>query len=531
VGSILPKLLVPVFTPPAAPTDLQGYVDNCKVRLRWNDNAWDETSYNLWMASLAGSPQLLASLQPAAGGAVWVEFAAPQPGSLTFWVEAVNSIGKQPSNTVSLEIPLDCPSTLPTQLRIEVQDMTFPGEYDRAYCYVSFENTPEVRMPGDDSAFVQVERGRGDLTAGPGSGRSLVLPIPGDGSLEMAGECWGWSGEQLSKLGIFSRAFSRDTWDGTRQPLATEGYEIGVILQPLGGDETRVTFGYEDPTIPAPFNLREEKVGSEPNKWESLQTWEKWFMNRRLRWDWTGTQAVTGFTVYLDGKPYSSVSGASVREAMVTLPTAYDRRIRWQVAADVGSKQSPLSKELAYDLPKSQAYMMVKFDRIKWGYTCDGWLCGGCSKCEAYGWLALRIGQGEWSPFKNCAHLGHTSSVKCGNWYTLDYVCTGGYYDEDVPDVLILPFDKNATWFEFELWLFIYDDDGWSSGSDTIADYRLYHTFASLQQAQSELGCGKEFSKENYSEDGTSRMYYTLTAFPNSCSQAPPYLPGDWGYY
>jgi hypothetical protein len=121
--------------------------------------------------------------------------------------------------------------------------------------------------------------------------------------------------------------------------------------------------------------------------------------------------------------------------------------------------------------------------------------------------------------------------VKCGNWYTLDYVCTGGYYDEDVPDVLILPFDKNATWFEFELWLFIYDDDGWSSGSDTIADYRLYHTFASLQQAQSELGCGKEFSKENYSEDGTSRMYYTLTAFPNSCSQAPPYLPGDWGYY
>jgi len=525
VGSILPKLAIPVFTPPAAPTDLQGYVDNCKVRLRWTDNAADETSYDLWMAPLVGSPQRLASLQPGGGGAVWVEFAAPQPGKISFWVEAVNFIGKQPSNIIWLEIPATCPSTVPSQLRVQVQDMSVRGQYNRTYCYFSLENAPEIRMPGDDSEFVRVEGGQGDLAAAPGSGQSFVVPIPSDGSVELSGECWGWAGAQLSKLGLFSRAYARETWNGARQPLTSEGYEIGVALEPLGGSETVVAYSYEDPTIPAPFNLREEKVGSEPYQSESLQTWEKWFMTRRLRWDWTGTQAVTGFTIFLDGKPYSSVSGASVREAVVTLPAAYDRHIRWQVAADVGEKQSPLSKELAYDLPKSQAYMMVKLDKIYWTYTCDGCCCGDCSECEAYGWLTLRIGNGEWRPFKNCARLSNSYDVECGNWYNFSDLCAKSY--NDPPDVLVLPFSKEATNLTFELWVLLYDEDGLSSGSDKIADYHLKHTFSSTDMAVQALQCGKQFEERNSSEDGSSSITYTLTVFPNSCSQYPPYNPGD----
>ncbi|HJX38243.1 MAG TPA: Ig-like domain-containing protein, partial [Anaerolineae bacterium] len=162
VGSIFPKLAIPVFTPPAAPTDLQGYVDNCKVRLRWNDNAWDELRYELWMAATAGSSRLVASLQPAAGGAAWVEFAAPQPGNLSFWVEAVNFVGKQPSNIVQVQVDPQCPSPVPSQLQVDVLDMTVRGNYDQTYCYVSLENLPELRMPADDSAFVQVQGGRGD---------------------------------------------------------------------------------------------------------------------------------------------------------------------------------------------------------------------------------------------------------------------------------------------------------------------------------------------------------------------------------
>lgn len=529
VGSILPKVLVPVFSPPAAPTDLQGYVESCKVRLSWNDNAWDEASYDLWMASPAGSPLRLATLQPAAGGAVWVEFAAPRPGSLSFWVEAVNSIGKQPSNIIWLEIPAACPSTLPTQLRVEVQDMTVRGSYDKAYCYVSIENTPEVRLPGDDSEFVRVERGQGDLAAAPRAGRGFVLPIPSDGSVEMAGECWGWSGEQLTKLGIFSRSYARETWDGTRQPLASEGYEIGVSIQPLGGDGTTTTYGFEDPTIPAPYNLREEKVGSEPGKSETLQTWEQWFVSRRLRWDWTGTDPVTGFTIFLDGKPYSSVYGASVREALLTLPTAYDRRVRWQVAADVGSKQSPLSQELAYDLPKSQAYLVVDLWEISWLYTCDGCCCGGCSTCEAYGWLHLRIGENEWRPCKRCPGSLATYDVKCGNSYRFRDLCASS--DQDFPHVLVLPFNKEVTNLTFELWVLLLDDDGGSSKPDVIAEYRLKHSFSSFEQAQSALGCVGVLSEQQRSstKSGSSAIYYSLSVYPN-CGNQLPYPPSEWGW-
>jgi LysM repeat protein len=532
IVGIIPQLAIPVFTPPAAPTGLQGYVEDCMVYLRWTDNASDELRYDLWMAPLGGSKRLIASLQPAAGGAVWVKFAAPRTGGVSFWVEAVNAVGKQPCNIVWLEIDPKCPTTAPDRLQVEVQDMTVRGGYEKAYCYVSFENTPEVRMPGDDSDFVQVRGDRGDLAARPAAGRSFALPIPEDESLEVAGECWGWSGDDLSKLGTFSGGFPRETWDGTRRPLAGESCEIGLTLQPIGGEETLVTYSYEDPTIPAPFNLREEKIGSQPRRDYYPKQWEQWFMTRRLRWEWTGSQQLTGFTIFLNGVEYKSVYGANVRDVSVTLPALYDQRIRWQVAADAGDAQSPLSQELAYDLPKSQAYVQVKFDTIRWLYTCDGAFCGDCSTCEAYGWLILRMGGLE--SFKHCAGLSDTNSVKCGVGYTFAGVCEGGFLSGDVPDVLILPFDKDSNNITFDLWVHIYDDDGWSSGSDTIADYRLSHSFSSLQQAQSVLGCGKQFSERDSSEDGSSGMQYTLTVFPNSCAQEPTYAPRDWtkgGWY
>jgi LysM repeat protein len=532
IAGIIPQLAIPVFTPPDAPTNLQGSVENCKVRLRWTDNASDELRYDLWMATMGGSKRLIASLQPAAGGAVWVEFAAPRTGGVSFWVEAVNAVGTQPSNTVWLEIDPKCPTTAPDRLQVEVQDMTVRGGYEKAYCYVSLENTREVRMPEDDSDFVRVQADRGDLTARPAAGRSWALPIPADGSLEISGECWGWSGDDLRELGTFADRYPRETWDGSRRPLAGQNYEIGVIVQALGGEETRVTYSYEDPSIPAPFNLREEKIGSEPSRDYYPKQWEQWFTTRRLRWDWTGSQQVTGFTIFLNGVEYKSVYGASVRDATVTLPSGYDQRIRWQVAADVGEVQSPLSQELAYNLPKSQAYIQVKFDTIRWLYTCDGCCCGDCSTCEAYGWLILRMGGLE--SFKHCAGLGDTNSVKCGTDYSFAQVCKGGFLSGDSPDVLIFPFDKDSKNFTVEIWVHIYDDDGWSSGSDTIADYRIYHTFSSLQQAQSVLGCGKQFQERDTSKDGSSGMRYTLTVFPNSCTQEPTYLPQDWtkgGWY
>ncbi len=529
VGTLLPVVVLPNFQAPAAPTGLQGSVQDCMVRLVWTDNAWNEIRYDVWMAALGGSPRLIASLQPAGGGPAWVEFPAPQTGGLSFWVEAVSLAGKQPSNIVWVEVDPSCPTAEPDRLQVEVLDMSMGGAYNKAYCYVSFENAPEVRMPADDSQFVQVSGGQGNIASWAATSRKFVLPIPADDSLEMTGECWGWAGQRLSELGTFSGAYARETWNGTRQPLPGAAYEIGVSVQPAGGGDTgtRVTYSYRDSTIPAPFNLREEKVGSEPRKSWYPKTWQDWFLTRRLRWDWTGSQQLTGFTIFLNGTPYKSVYGANVRDTTVTLPALYDRRIRWQVAADAGEAQSPLSQELAYDLPKSRAYVQVKFDTIRWLYTCDGFLCGDCSTCEAYGWLSLRMGGHE--SFKLCAYLRNTNSVKCGNTYAFSNLCsTDWILNEDVPDVLILPFDKESKNFTIDLWVHIYDDDGWSSGSDTIADYRLSHSFSSLQHAQSVLGCGKQFQERDSSEDGSSGMSYTLTVYPNTCGQEPTYLGKDW---
>jgi hypothetical protein len=532
VGSVLPQLAIPVFTPPTAPTGLQGYAEDCMVHLRWNDNAGDELRYEVWMAPMGGSSQLFASLQPAGGGPAWVKFPAPQTGGLSFWVEAVNLVGKQPSNIVWVEVESRCPTAAPDRLQVEVVDMSMDRGYDKAYCYVSFENAPEVRMPGDDSEFVQVSGGQGNIASWAATSRKFVLPIPADDSLEMTGQCWGWSGQSLSELGTFSGAYARETWDGTRRPLQGNTYEIGLSVQPSGGGDTgtRVAYSYQDSTIPVPFNLREEKLGSEPRRSLYPKQWEQWFQSRRLRWDWTGSEQLTGFTIFLNGTKYKTVSGANVRETNVTLPALYDQRIRWQVAADAGEAQSPLSQELAYDLPKSRAYLQVKFDTIRWLYTCDGCCCGDCSTCEAYGWLSLRMGGHE--AFKLCAYLRETNDVKCGNTYAFSNLCSSDWIlNEDVPDVLILPFDKESKNFTFDLWVHIYDDDGGWSGSDTIADYRLSHSFSSLQHAQTALGCGKQFQERDSSDDGSSGMSYTLTVFPNACGQEPTYLGKDWGVH
>jgi LysM repeat protein len=530
VGVVL-RPVIPVFTPPAAPTGLQGYVEDCMVHLRWTDNAGDELRYELWMAPMGGSKRLLASLQPSGGGPAWVKFAAPLTGGLSFWVEAVNVVGKQPSNIVWIEVDPSCPTAAPDRLQIEVVDMTTGGAYDRVYFYVAFEDTPEVRMPGEDSDFVQVRGGRADLAAEPAQSHTFVLPIPGDESLEVGGECWGWSGDNLSRMGIFSAAYPRDTWDGTRRPLRGQDCEIGVTIQPLGGEDTRVTYSYRDSTIPAPFNLREEKIGQEPRKDLDPMQWQQWFLNRRLRWDWTGSQQVTGFTIFLNGVEYKSVQGANVRDASVTLPALYDRRIQWQVAADVGEAQSPLSQELAYDLPKSRAYVQVDFSDIYWTYTCDGCCCGDCSTCEAYGFLSLGMAGHQAS--KPCASLWDTNSVKCGNTYSFFSLCsTDGTLDDVGNYVLILPFDKESKDFTIYLRVSINDDDGRWSGNDKIADYRISHTFSSLQHAQSALGCkGKQFMEADSSKDGASRMNYWLTVFPNACFQEPTWPSAYWGVH
>jgi hypothetical protein len=227
-------------------------VTDCNIRLRWKDNADNEERYEVWyLWNFGQDPRVIAELEPAPGGQVWFEFPAPDWGAFILWVEAVNFWGTQPSNKVgALVVEGDCPQTLATHLQVKALDMAVPGGYDEVYCYLSFEGAPHVRVPDAGGGFFN------DFVQAVPGAIKFVVPIPGDESLEVEGECWGWSGGKLSEIGTLSGEYPRQTWDGARITLAGSGLQIGLTIKPLEGaldtSGLTTTFSYDDRSMSVP---------------------------------------------------------------------------------------------------------------------------------------------------------------------------------------------------------------------------------------------------------------------------------------
>jgi len=354
---IMVSVLNPLLEqPPAAPGDLTVQVADCKITLRWNDNADNEQYFEVWMAGTGITPRLLYQLNPAAGGQVWFEFPAPQPGNLSFWVEAVNPIGQQPSNMVGVSVDNLCPTTSATQIRIELLEINATASYDKAYCYLSIEGAPHIRLPQDSSNFLQIPAGQANISTWDIAKRQFVMPIPPDGSIQIAGECWGWSGGKLNKVGMFEGTFPVETWDGSKRPLQAGGFQLVFAFQPLGATDaggTKTTYANNDPNLPVPYNLQIKDFGD----WSMPDPW--------LLWDWKGNlNDIKGFMVYLNGTPYKLVTDKSIS---TLLPYGCGQHVRWEVAAATGSTQSALSAPLEYDLPPCVLFAIVKFEDITIG--------------------------------------------------------------------------------------------------------------------------------------------------------------------
>jgi hypothetical protein len=513
--------------PPAAPTGLQAQVKDCKVTLPWNDNATNEDHYEVRMAGLNMPPRVIAKLAPATGGPAWFEFPAPQPGLFSFWVEAVNPFGRQPSNIAWVLVDPKCPTTLATHLQVEALDMTVGGNYDRAYCYVSFESAPEARLPSDSNAFIKVQAGQGDIAAWASGMNKLVVPIPADGELEISGECWGWSGNKLNKLGSFSSKFATDTWDGARRLLEGGGFQIGIAIKPLGAMDTtgtRTTYNYEDPSIPAPYDVLEMEIRSPSGNVDPL--------TRLLTWKWYGDpNNITGFQIYLNGVPYNlgwlaepPLVAPNARSEEVRLPHRCGDHIRWQVAAIAGEAQSRLSDPYEYDQPKCQLLARVKFQKIHLertrddGGQCDilesyfeigvngKYRCFGCPSCcsgappTLFDWLGL----GE-------CHYGEITSVyglMCGDWRFDDLI---GDADE-----ITVPIDANNV--DLQIHTQFWEDDGGKFGN-----HEVHLSYPSLEKAQEDLGCYKSFvSYLSPGDVALSQITYIVAVYPNKCREIPP---------
>jgi len=427
---------------PAAPTDLQSEVTDCTVRLAWKDNATNEDHFEVWMWGLGYPGRLVAKLQAAPGGSAWYEFPAPSWGHFVFWVEAVNSVGSQPSNYVAVTVAdPSCAKTLATHLKIQPLDLTVPANYHSVYCYVSFEGAPHGRLPAGTNDFIQVQGGQGDIASWAAGNPSLVVPIPTDGSLEMEGECWGRT-SKAAPLGSFSDQYGSETWDGTRRPVDGASFELGLAFEPLGAMDTSggiSTYSYEDPTMPVPYNLRIKEWGS---VYPTVQ--------QMLQWDWSGDEkTIKSFQVLLNGAPYGHPVEPQYRMMDVTyLPFSCGQAVHWQVVAAADETYSAPSQPLVqYDLIPCPLFVEVKFERIGIGEANNAsWILVpgyNVGRCDTIGasfvvWVnEYRRQAGIW--YGNLL-VGRTNYQMTCDSYTFDQLFRNftDYMDDPAPDTVVM---------------------------------------------------------------------------------------------
>jgi hypothetical protein len=544
-----------VARPPEVPAGLQAQVKDCKLILTWNDNATNETGYTVWLANATSPALLIAKLQPAPGGPVWFELPAPGNGSYSLWVEAVNPVGAQPSNIVAVTIAPQCPAAPATHLQIEILEMTLPARYDRAYCYISFVNAPEVRLPAQDGTFVEVQAGQGNIAAWP---HAFAVPIPANNALDIRGECWGWSGASLEKLGVFSNLSAQETWDGFTHVISVGSSQISLAIQPAGalkdtyadkspgapgpgggGDWIPDAVYPIDPSLPAPFDLKQERLGS-PAGLEDPQDEYLWFWQRSLDWKWNGDpKQITGFVIYLNGVPYKAISDASQRGSWVKLPGYCGGDLHWQVAAVAYPYRSNLSAPIDEFLPtcQTQAYVRVQFISIELFCTADGmascmtryapWWASLCQTLDTYFQLSVNgMTRSFWGG-------NNFMPLKCGQHFFGDItglpgvLPDGSEYD---PGTFVIPIYTDYVEINIKTKFWDYDDVG---ADDPYGLHSETYWFPSLENALTSLeinsatrfGYGDcvlpQYSVTSLTQTAESRLTYTIEVFPNACQETP----------
>ncbi len=531
-GPFIPEPLKADLTPPAAPTELQVEVKDCKVTIRWNDNADDEEYYYLYVVPVTyhGFAVPFAYLKPSpATGPAWHDFQPPQGSSLNIWVEAANNYGSQPSNDVWVYIPYGsgCSPALASRLTITFLDMTIEGDLDKAYCYISLESAPEQRVPPYFFDFIQIEGGKSKSMPFK---LSFTIPIPKDGKVDVSGECDGWSGDSFKYLGTFNAGLGSETWNGERQTLQGEGFQISISIKPLpalGGTEIEAV----DPMLPAPYNVIEAAPPNDPLV-QSMYPPAK-----MLRWKWDGDlSTIDSFQIFLNGQPYNNWSPLKELEKMVQLPGECGQPVRWQVAVKAGTAVSALSTPFAYDLPACQSYLRVRYDNIYFWRTDDGTPGDKCDTLETYFDISVRdVTRAFWNtnffiPL-NCK--GQSFKNMTGGPYPSIYGAE--------PFVITLPLSTGEDLYSVQVKAKFWDSDPTWNPDDLYASFseHLLGAYVPKIGEKWEMGetwkdtgentgysttdCSTHLTSDKFiSEEATAFLNYSFTVYPNKCRDKPP---------
>lgn len=505
---------------PAAPSDLQGKMENCNIMLRWNDNADNEERYDVWMTGRSGIPRVIASLKPGKGGAVWVELTAPEAGNLSLWVEAANTIGGQPSNIISLSVEPKCAPT-PTHLQIKALEVSASGGHDRTYCYVSLQGAPEIRIPEEPQQFIRVKKGSGPNLDLPE--KKFVVPIPSDGALDISGECWGWAGKNLDRLGTFGRKFYSDTWNGKQQELSGANFKIILVIGKLGdsGGSKVIQSGGEDPSIPVPYDVKEYGYRGTGNIDPKL---------RSLHWKWNSNgdpkTKITGFGIYLNGQLVTTRVVTTAEQSNPPLEWQQDVSlprecgvpwdivsVKWQVVALTAEAVSRLSVPYGYDQELCDEYVLVSFNQA----------IVHCSGDHFHGYFDLGVNS-ETREFwgSRGADGGFYAWIDCRNNRfrdLMDDYAINKYAGE--PQFFVIPIDlKSNPNGDVNVRAAI-----WTDGDDTIGRFKKRYSVGDPGYAKDiGFGCqGKDFNEDGEHFDaGWTEFKIGITVYPNPCNLRPP---------
>ncbi|MGD8813707.1 MAG: hypothetical protein PVI78_04445 [Anaerolineales bacterium] len=448
---------IPISAPPA-PTDFSASVENCQVNLSWKSSGSMAVGYTVWMSDQTGLHRLLATLKPGSGNQLGYSFQPPKAGTLTVWVEAYNAIGSQSSNPAQVRVDTDCASEGSTDVRIESQVISVPPEYQQVYVYLSIDGYPEQRFPSDDSSFLIAEGGQVFMPPEAGESSTFVIPQLSDDSIELTADCWGWAGGQLSQISTFSDVLISSEWDAGTLNIGNERCGLSVIVNTSGDEYEYGTFTNGNPSIPAPFNVRETRLGS--NTWtvDGLEEYQ-WFWERLIQWQWKGDiSKITGFTIRLNGKPFATAP-ANMRSHVVTLPEWCGTGNTWTVTANAKSGSSPTSAPANGFLPNCPAYFVLGFEWLKLYVADDSFhpfSPAGCDTMEAYWRLAG-------GPVVNSFPSGGSySPLSCGH-HNIEQI-----NQRPNSNLFVIPLSSNkATYFRAAAYFYDYD----SGSSDDLFYY------------------------------------------------------------
>jgi hypothetical protein len=368
--------------PPPAPDGLEASYKDCLVTLTWNDNSDSEESFRIWFAGLGMPPRVIATVSSSEHtGPVWFQFNTPPAGIYNFWVEAVNSLGAQPSEEVWIGIPAtQCEDFTSAYLYFSIENFETVGNYDSVYCYVSVEGAPEQRFPTGENRFINNvvgQFGNGndfqpDLNVG-----AFTIPYPEDGEISLQGECLAWSGGSLNSLGEFSTAMQAgNTEFYDVEKITTPNFIITLEVRPYGWEKPQgAVYTTSNPFVKAPYNLVEIDTG--------IRNGNPYFpTDRILNWEWEGNEKdIEGFTVFLNGNPYA-LALPHVWHASYS-PPLFAEHIKIEVAANLLNGQSPRSVPLEYDLDPHHWQAEIQLVSIETGGTSDT-LGGNCDWIQTY---------------------------------------------------------------------------------------------------------------------------------------------------